>query len=228
MALQWGLILVKKDGNVIQGPNLQMQLFNDLITPLYPLRSREVQLESLDSLSGSALHAEPNLDIPRGDEKLLRGADTYDTMWYYTKVFGGKTEKLVRLSGHMEWRLTNLNATYDTIHKHRGKTIMVYTNLQQSNLVGSSNVQLLRQLVVSQGGGRPHLHETHPLGMATGLDASNGYRGSAAGRCGGESAAPPQWQESGDGLALANGIKTNQRVNGAYSSCRCTAITRPN
>ena len=53
-----------------------------------------------------------------------------------------------------EWRFTNLNATYDTIHKHVGKTVMVHSNLQQSNVVGASKVQLLRQLDI------PHAEET--------------------------------------------------------------------
>ena len=123
---------------------------------------RDLNLEGLHSLNGIALHADPNLDIPRGDDKVLRGATTYDVMWYYTVVHG-KTEKWVRLSGHLEWRLTNLNATYDAIHKHRGKTIMAYSNLQQSNLVGSSRVQLLRKLVVHRGedAGHTYTEPTH-------------------------------------------------------------------
>ena len=73
VALQWGLILVKNDGNVIPGPNLQMQLFEDLITPLYPPRKTELNLEGLISLNGSGLHADPNMDIPRGYDQVLRG-----------------------------------------------------------------------------------------------------------------------------------------------------------
>ena len=163
VALQWGLILVKNDGNVIPGPNLQMQLFEDLITPLYPPRKTELNLEGLISLNGSGLHADPNMDIPRGYDQVLRGTNRYDVIWYFTAVHGGKTEKLVRLSGHFEWRLTNLNATYDAIHKHVGKTIMVYSNLQQSNSVGSSNVQLLRQLVIPHGEdvGHTYMEPTH-------------------------------------------------------------------
>ena len=75
-------------------------------------------------------------------------------MWYYR--IGNR--RWVRLSGNIEWRLTNLNATYDAIHRHVGKAVMVYSNLQQSNLVGSSSVQLLRQLVARQGGQDGHTY----------------------------------------------------------------------
>ena len=122
-----------------------------------------MNLEGLNSLNGSGLHADPNLDIPHGHDQVLRGTSPYDVMWYYTAVHGGKTEKLVRLSGHLEWRLTNLNATYDAIHKHVGKAVMVYSNLQQSNLVGSGRVQLLRQIVVPHGeeSGHTYTEPTH-------------------------------------------------------------------
>ena len=128
VALQWGFILVKQDGNVIPGPNLQIKLFDDLITPLYPPKARDLNVGGLQSLNGSGLHAALNKDIPRGIYNVLRGASRYDTMWYYTTDHKGKQEKLVRLSGMFEWRLTNLNATYDAIHKHVGKTVMVHSN----------------------------------------------------------------------------------------------------
>lgn len=67
-------------------------------------------------------------------------------------------QKWIRLSGGVEWRLTNLNATYDAIHLHAGKAVMVYTNLQQSTIVGSSKAQLLRQLVVRRGGETGHTY----------------------------------------------------------------------
>ena len=75
-------------------------------------------------------------------------------MWYYT--VGNR--RWARLSGNVELRLTNLNATYDTIHKHMGKAVMVYTNLQQSNMVGGTMAQLLRQLVVRRGGDAGHTY----------------------------------------------------------------------
>ena len=78
-------------------------------------------------------------------------------MWYYT-VVNEKEEKWVRLSGNVEWRLTNLNTTHHSIHQHRGKVIMVYTNLQQSTLVGGTMAQLLRQMVVRRGGDAGHTY----------------------------------------------------------------------
>ena len=148
VALQWGFILVKQNGDVIPGPNLQIKLFDDLITPMYPPRTRDLNLEGLSSLNGSGCHADLNKDRPRGDDSGLCGVSGYDVMWYYTRDYNKKTEKLVRLSGMFERRLTNLNATYNAIHKHVGKTVMVHSNLQQSNVVGARKVQLLRQLEI--------------------------------------------------------------------------------
>ena len=76
-------------------------------------------------------------------------------MWYYT-IVNEKEEKWVHLSGNVKWRLSNLNATFHSIHQHRGKTVMVYTNLQQSTLVGGTKAQLLRQMVVRRGGDAGH------------------------------------------------------------------------
>lgn len=155
VALQWGLISVKGDGKVIPGPNLQMQLFQDVITSVNPLRNVALTVKGISSLNGKALRPQANLDMPRGNAVTLqRKATVYDVLWYYTI---GK-QKWVRLSGNLEWRLTNLNATYATIHRHVGKAVMVYSNLQQSNLVGGSRVQLLRQLVVRQGGQDGHTY----------------------------------------------------------------------
>ena len=154
VALQWGFIHVKQDGNVVPGPNLQMHLFQDDITTANPRRQMGLSVEGVDSLNGKALRAEPNLDMPCGVDYILPNATEYDVMWYY-KI--GK-RRWVRLSGNIEWRLTNLNATYDAIHKHMGKAVMVYTNFQQSNMVGGSMVQLLRQLVVRQGGNAGHTY----------------------------------------------------------------------
>ena len=147
VALQWGFIIIKQDGNVIPGPNLHMQIFQDDITTANPHRTMGLTVEGVYLLNGKALHAEPNLDMRRGVDLVLRGATEYDVMWYY-KV---GTRQWVRLSGNVKWRLTNLNATYNNtlttlmqpIHKHMSKAVMVYTNLQQSNMVGGSMVQLL-------------------------------------------------------------------------------------
>ena len=148
VALQWGFILVQSNGKVLPGPNLQIKLFDELITPLYPLRVTGVNRHGLTSLNGAALRAALNRDRPRGEDKPKRGSSGYDVMWYYTRKYKGKTERMVRFSGMFEWRLTNLTTTYDTIHKHVGKTVMVHSNLQQSNVVGPYKVPLLRQLEI--------------------------------------------------------------------------------
>ena len=155
VALQWGFIIEGDKGKVAPGPNLQMTLFQDRITSTSPNRDNGLRIPGLASMNGDALRPQPNLDIPRGNAKTLKGGGTqYDVLWSYTI---GK-ENWIRLSGNMEWRLTGLNSTYNAIHKHVGKAVMVYSNLQQSNVVGASKVQLLRQLVVHQGGNDGHTY----------------------------------------------------------------------
>ena len=152
VALQWGFIRVKSDGTIMVGPNLRMTLFQDEITAHHPQRVVKTYLRGVSNLHGKAIEPQGNLDIPRGNNVPSSGATVYDLMWYYTVG----SEKWIRLSGSVEWRLTKLNATYDAIHKHTGKAVMVYTNLQQSTVVGSTKAQLLRQLVVRRGGDAGH------------------------------------------------------------------------
>ena len=155
VALQWGFIIAGDKGKVAPGPNLQMTLFQDRITSTSPSRDNGLRIPGLVSMNGDALRPQPNLDIPRGGAVTVNGGGThYDVLWSFSV---GK-ENWIRLSGNMEWRLTGLNATYDAIHKHVGKAVMVYSNLQQSNVVGASNVQLLRQMVVQQGGNEGHTY----------------------------------------------------------------------
>ena len=148
VALQWGFILVQTGGQLVPGPNVQVKLFDELITSSYPSRVADMNLHGLTSLNGPALKAALNKDTPRGDDKPKRGSSGYEVMWYYTRKYKKKTERMVRFSGMFEWRFTNLKATYDAIHKHVGKTIMVHSNLQQSNVVGPRKVPLLRQLEI--------------------------------------------------------------------------------
>ena len=155
VALQWGFVLLRPDGRVLPGPNLQMQLFKDEITTTYPARHISLRIPGLSSMNGEGLRPRKNLDMPRGNAiSLANTATVYDVMWKYT--IGD--QNWVRLTGNFEWRLTNLNATYDTIHKHVGTAVMVYSNLQESNVVGASKVQLLRQLVARQGGNDGHTY----------------------------------------------------------------------
>ena len=158
VALQWGFVKVDAKGKVLPGPNLQMNIFKDEITSSNPLRTTSLALTGISTLNGTALHAVRNLDIPQLPRVKAAGANETDLVWYYTITEDKYLEKWVRLSGYIEWRMTNLNATYDTIHKHKGKTVMVYTDLQQSTIVGATKAQLLRQLVVSAGGQEGHTY----------------------------------------------------------------------
>ena len=60
-----------------------MHLFQDDITTGHPRRYLEVTVEGVHTLNGKALRAEPNLDMPRRDDKVVRRATEYDVMWYY-------------------------------------------------------------------------------------------------------------------------------------------------
>ena len=154
VALQWGFVRVDSNGKVVAGPNLRVSLFLDEITTQDPSRRQTLGVTGLKTLNGPALQTRLNLDIPRLPRVRASGASVYDLLWYYTNG----NEKWVRLTGYAEWRLTNLNATYDTIHKHSGKTVMVYSDLQQSTIVGKTKAQLLRQLVVRPGGDAGHTY----------------------------------------------------------------------
>lgn len=158
VALQWGFVKVVAKGKVVPGPNLQMNIFKDEITSSNPLRKTSMALTGVSTLNGKALHAVRNLDIPQLPRVKATGANETDIVWYYQLTEDKSLQKWVRLSGYVEWRLTNLNATYDTIHKHKGKTVMVYTGLQQSTIVGATKAQLLRQLVVREGGQEGHTY----------------------------------------------------------------------
>ena len=158
VALQWGFVKVDTNGKVVPGPNLQMNIFKDEITSSYPIRTTNLGVRGISTLNGKALHAVRNLDIPQLPRVRASGASETDVLWYYHITEDKYLEKWVRLSGYVEWRLTNLNATYDTIHKHKGKTVMVYTDLQQSTIVGATKAQLLCQLVVPEGGQEGHTY----------------------------------------------------------------------
>ena len=71
VALQWGLIRVKQDGIVGPGPNLQMHLFQDVITTANPSRQIGLGVEGIPSLNGNALRPQFNLDMPRGNAKFV-------------------------------------------------------------------------------------------------------------------------------------------------------------
>ena len=154
VALQWGFIRLDIRGNVTIGPNLRMTVYQDEITSSSPRRTDTFHIPGVPWFHGKALKGRRHLDMPRRPLIAARGSSVYDVLWYYTKG----SEKWVRLSGYVEWHFTNLNDTYNTIHRHKGKAVMVYTDLQQSNMVGNIKAQLLRQLVVRQGGQEGHTY----------------------------------------------------------------------
>ena len=132
---QWGLARQQSNGSWVPGPNLRHTLFDDAITTSDPNREDSVTVGGIASLNGKAIRAQLRTDVPRAPRTPTPGVtihNTYKQLWHYT--FGNT--QWIRLSGFAEWRLTNLNRTYDVLHRHSGKAVMVYTNLQQSTIVG--------------------------------------------------------------------------------------------
>lgn len=155
VAVQWGLARQQSNGSWVPGPNLRHTLFDDAITTSDPNREDSVTVGGIASLNGKAIRTHLRTDVPRAPRTPTPGVtihNTYKQLWHYT--FGNT--QWIRLSGFAEWRLTNLNRTYDVLHRHSGKAVMVYTNLQQSTIVGNSRAQLLRELVIHRGGEAGH------------------------------------------------------------------------
>lgn len=157
VALQWGfLVEAPKRGGYLLGPNCTYNMDNTTVTDSYPARTSSVALDGIATLNGKAHHSTPHADHPA---ILPTGTTKYDIFWVY--LFFGTP--WVRFSRAYEWRFRNLNQTFDNIHNHSSKAVLVYTNLQQSSIVGSTKAQLLRELVVKRGVDHGEHTYTEPL-----------------------------------------------------------------
>lgn len=151
VAAQWGLVQQDDNGKWVAGPNLQIVPFDgsDKITADDPPRTSSVTPPgNIKSFLGPTYRFEFRYDMPfvHGDITAVQAGSTrYQLIWKFTEG----SYQWIRLSGMVEWRLINLQQTYNDIHKHPNQSVMVYTNLQRSTIVGEKTVQLLREIVVS-------------------------------------------------------------------------------
>lgn len=160
VAIQWGFV-EKKDNLLTLGPNIRFSLDNFTITNADPPRASSVStLTGIDTLNGSAFTIDNLADIPRFPRSVHADYTRYHLLWHYTY----QNIEWVRFTGAVEWRFINLNQTFMDLHRrHTGQAVMVYTNLQESTIVGHTKAQLLRELVVKRGGeaGYSYSEPTH-------------------------------------------------------------------
>ena len=158
VAYQWGFVQ-KKDTIWIPGPNVRFSLDNFTITSANPPRASNMSLTGIDTLNGKAFTIDKRDDIPRYPRVVHSAYNRYHFLWHYTY----QNKEWVRFSGQVEWQFINLNQTFMDLHRHTGQAVMVYTNLQQSTIVGNSKAQLLRELVIERGGeaGHSYSEPTH-------------------------------------------------------------------
>lgn len=157
VAVQWGLAQ-QVNGVWVAGPNLQMVPFDgsDKLTADDPPRTSSVTVPvGIGTMEGPTFRFELRNDRPVHYGYITavgRGTNNRQLLWQYT----ASSHKWIRLSGMVEWRFLNLNRTYDAIYQHPSHSVMVYTNLQQSTIVGEKTAQLLREIVVTQSAEEGH------------------------------------------------------------------------
>ena len=155
VAEQWGFIRIHAD-DLMVGPNCTYVLDNVDITDDYPPRTSAAVIPGVSNPNGPAHRYESRFDRPT----LATGQSNNRLVWDYTIPGKGKW---VRFSRFAEWHFKRINDTFNNLHYHPTKAVLVYTNLQQSSIVGGSKVQLLRELVVQRGSEHGEHTYTEPL-----------------------------------------------------------------
>ena len=158
VAVQWGIAEQTADGAWVAGPNLNFTPFqaDEKITASFPPRTSGMQPPgNLESMEGVALRLQQRLDRPYVYGRVTAVAsnlDNFQRLWYYK----AGAQQWIRLTGMVEWRISNINRIYNALHKHPNHSVMVYSNLQQATIVGERTVQLLREIVVSRNAEEGH------------------------------------------------------------------------
>ena len=156
VARTWGFV-AWNGTKYVPGPNVRFNLNNyEITSSVPPIDTSGITFTGFDRLHGKAHRVEKHNDKPSFPDIVANGQTDFDELWVFTRRQGSQRVLFVRFSGYCEWRFINLNQTYQTIHQHVGQAVMVYTNLQQSTIVGGQTAQLLRELVIQRGGAGGH------------------------------------------------------------------------
>ena len=159
VAMQWGFLIPappNADTPYLIGPNCSYNMDNAVITDSDPPRTSGVAVDGISDLKGKAYHPQERPDHPA---HLAQSQSAFSIIWSYSD----SGAVWVRFSRSVEWHFHGLNKSFVDIHSHPSKAVLVYTNLQQSTIVGGSKAQLLRELVVRRGTDHGEHTYTEPL-----------------------------------------------------------------
>ena len=144
IALKFGLVLEKTAQNrtwYALGPNLQYTL---------PL----VTFDSSTQPTGSDFRSRYNWEGEQysGINPTLLFGNTGSVTNDPLQVMTHKGVKFLQLSLMVEWPLNNLNASFEKVVGTRKRTVMVYSDLVESTVVGSGKFLLLREVQLLRTG----------------------------------------------------------------------------
>ena len=146
IALKFGLVLEKtsQNGTTYElGPNLQYTL------PLATY-TNQTQQDNTDATHRAAYNWNGTQYMAVNPTKVFgnTGNITDDPLQVVTQ----NGVKFLQLSLIVEWRLNNLDASFEKIIGTRKRTVMVYSDLVESTVVGSGKYPLLREVQLLRTG----------------------------------------------------------------------------
>ena len=132
------------------GPNLKQELFDPNIVPEinggdFPDRGDVFEpYTSLHSNAGKRVFWTVN-----------------DPNWGRTGV--SPDRNYARLSYHCNWRFININAAFQEVKGSAQRTLLCYSDVCSSSVVGSQSVDLMREVAFTEGNGGTMYYEPHRL-----------------------------------------------------------------
>ena len=146
IALKFGLVLEKTSQNRTTyelGPNLQYTLPRATYT-------NQTQPDNTDATHRAAYNWNGEQYMTVNPTKVFgnTGNITDDPL----QVVTHSGVKFLQLSLIVEWRLNNLDASFEKIFGTRKRTVMVYSDLVESTVVGSGKYPLLREVQLLRTG----------------------------------------------------------------------------
>ena len=144
IALKFGLVVEKTSQNrtwYVLGPNLQYTL-------------PEITYDSRTSPSGSQFRAPYNWEGEQytGVNPTLLFGNTGNITNDPLQVMTYNGMKFLQLSLMMEWQLNNLNASFEKVVGTHKRTVMVYSDVVESTVVGSGRFPLLWEVQLLRTG----------------------------------------------------------------------------